>query len=109
AVVEDRAPDRDRVAGLAIDLDAVGEQAALAAGDLDVAGSHQEVVGSDLLEAIGHDGDLAARRLHALLALGPGEDWGDDRGDAREQETDDGNPGPRHESRERPLVREASC
>src|SRR5262245_64388156 len=102
AVVEDRAPDRDGVAGLPIDLDAVGDQAALAASDLDVAGGHEQVVRSDLLEAVGDDRDFAARRLDALLTLSSGERWGDDRRDAREQEAHDRNPGPRHESRERP-------
>ena len=48
---------RHRLAGVAIQLDAVGEQAGLAPGDLHVADRDEQVGGAaDLLELVGHYG-----------------------------------------------------
>ena len=60
AVVEDHPALRGRVAGRAVDLDAVGEQTGRPLGQLGVAARHHEVVGADLLDPVGHHRDFAA-------------------------------------------------
>ena len=64
AVVEDHAPQRGRVARLAVHLDAVGEQARRPARDLDVTRRHDQVVGPRLLEPVGDDRHVRSGGLH---------------------------------------------
>jgi hypothetical protein len=65
---------RHRLAGVAIQLDAVGEQAGLAPGDLHVADRDEQVGGAaHLLELIGdHGGFRAARADRDAARLRPG-------------------------------------
>src|SRR4029450_10260853 len=95
AVVEDSPPDRPRVAGRAIDLDAVGEEPPGASSDLDVAGRH-EGIRPDLLEAVRDDRDFTARELNGSLTVSSGEMRDGHGQDAREQQEEDRSLGPRH-------------
>jgi len=73
---------RHRLAGVAIQLDAVGEQAGLAPGDLHVADRDEQVGGAaDLLELVGHYGGfLAARADRHSARLRPGRAGGEPHG-----------------------------
>jgi hypothetical protein len=58
-IVEDHFPLRHCLSGVAVDLDAVGEQTGLTARDLHVADGDQEIGGATyLLDLVGHDGGL---------------------------------------------------
>ena len=94
AVVEDHSPRRHGITRLAIDLDAVGEKARSASGHLDVAGRHEQVVGADLLEAVRHDRDFAARGPDAQPTLSPAELRGGRGGDGCEQQEENRSPNP---------------
>jgi hypothetical protein len=87
---------RHRLAGVAIQLDAVGEQAGLAPGDLHVADRDEQVGGAaDLLELVGHYGGfLAARADRHAARLRPGRAGGEPHGGPRrEQGREQGHPG----------------
>jgi hypothetical protein len=74
-VVEHDAALGHGVAGVAIDLDAIGDQPRVAPRDLDVAGGHQQALGPDLLEPIGQHGHVTPHRRHDdrhLRGLGAG-------------------------------------
>jgi hypothetical protein len=60
AVVEDHTALGHRLARRAIELHPVGHEACAAAGDLHVAGRDHAVLGADLLQLVGHDGDVTA-------------------------------------------------
>ena len=72
-VVEDHLALRDRLAGVAVELDAIGEEPGGAADDLHVAGRDEQVGrAAHLLELVGDDAHLAAllRDAHGLGAGG---------------------------------------
>jgi len=60
AVVEDHTPLGDRLAGRTIELHPVGHEPRAPPGDLHVARRDHAVVGADLLQLVGHDGDVTA-------------------------------------------------
>jgi len=89
AVVEEGTALGHRGAGLAVDLDTVGQQSGRSLGDLDVAGRNDEVVGGDLLEPIGEDRHVTARRGHGGGRPLPHGRWGTKRVTGHEQAGED--------------------
>src|SRR2546427_245631 len=81
-------------------MSAVGEEACRSAGDLDVAGRHEQVVGPGLLEAVCHDRDLSARCLDGHWGLRLRDGWAGSQDGAHEEK--DRSPDPRHQCPESP-------